>query len=322
MKLQNKVPLYVVLIILLTGSAGAVAIIAVQGQASRYQFEETARALSATIQNGLEQDMLNQDRNHVQQTLDDLSQNESIREIDVISPAGTIWASTIPEVIDSVSGDQARELLAGVTGESFLGEYGNRHMTLITPITAKAGCLQCHGSIAAAPNAQNYLGAIRVDISTDLLDQSVARSQQVLFLVSGLTFILVTGTIVFMLRRSVLRPLSRLTGAASRISDGDYSTRVPVDSAGNEIGAVSIAFNNMAGEVERNTERLEEANRDLEEVSHLKSEFLANMSHELRTPLNVIIGFSEVLKDTPPEQLDDSDRIEFCENIVTNGYHL
>jgi signal transduction histidine kinase/DNA-binding response OmpR family regulator len=36
-----------------------------------------------------------------------------------------------------------------------------------------------------------------------------------------------------------------------------------------------------------------------EAASQTKSEFLANMSHEIRTPLNGVIGFMDLLKDTP-----------------------
>lgn len=39
------------------------------------------------------------------------------------------------------------------------------------------------------------------------------------------------------------------------------------------------------------------------ESNRLKSQFLANVSHELRTPLNGVIGFAEILADTP---LDNS----------------
>jgi len=62
----------------------------------------------------------------------------------------------------------------------------------------------------------------------------------------------------------------------------------------------------LESEIAKQTSELREANARLEEISRLKSDFLANMSHELRTPMNAIIGFSELLSETPlaEEQLD------------------
>ena len=49
-----------------------------------------------------------------------------------------------------------------------------------------------------------------------------------------------------------------------------------------------------------------------------KSEFLGVMSHELRTPLNGVLGFSELLADTP---LNDEQKF-FAKTISSSGEHL
>ena len=63
---------------------------------------------------------------------------------------------------------------------------------------------------------------------------------------------------------------------------------------------------------------LSEALYHAEEGSRAKSEFLAIMSHELRTPLNGVLGFSELLTDTP---LDEEQK-SCVETISNSGNHL
>jgi len=66
---------------------------------------------------------------------------------------------------------------------------------------------------------------------------------------------------------------------------------------------------------------LMEKTRELEEMSKAKSEFLAHMSHELRTPLNVIIGFSELMLDQVPGQVNDEQK-QCLNDILASSKHL
>ncbi len=59
----------------------------------------------------------------------------------------------------------------------------------------------------------------------------------------------------------------------------------------------------------------------LSHASKAKSDFLAAMSHELRTPLNSIIGFSDLLRQQIPGELNQKQE-KYVDNVLTSGKHL
>jgi signal transduction histidine kinase len=96
------------------------------------------------------------------------------------------------------------------------------------------------------------------------------------------------------LSRRILGPVHRLTNAAQRLSTGDLSQRVQVESR-DEIGQLGLAFNGMADGLAR-----------LEQLRH---NMVGDVAHELRTPLTNIRGQLEAVQDgltAPTPELVDS----------------
>jgi signal transduction histidine kinase len=87
------------------------------------------------------------------------------------------------------------------------------------------------------------------------------------------------------------RPIRRLVDGARRISEGDFSAKIPEGSQ-DEIGELSREFNQMS--------------RRLGELDELKEEFLRTVSHDLRNPLFAISMSTEYLMDA--NALDDAQR--------------
>jgi two-component system OmpR family sensor kinase len=89
-------------------------------------------------------------------------------------------------------------------------------------------------------------------------------------LVTGLALI---GGLV--LARRALAPVADVTDTARAISlSGDFAARVEAGGAGDEVGELAVAFNEMLGALEQNHQALQR--------------FLGDASHQLRTPLTTI----------------------------------
>lgn len=116
-------------------------------------------------------------------------------------------------------------------------------------------------------------------------------------LIGGLMALLLAFGVGFYCALVVATRVRRIQEAARKVADGDFATRIPVDSSG-QLGQLARTFNEMQ--------------RRLSELDSARKQFIANASHELRTPIFSLGGFIELLEEEDPSP---EERAEFVHTM-------
>src|SRR5262249_15329989 len=154
---------------------------------------------------------------------------------------------------------------------------------------------ESYRSASPCVTAASATGIVEVVANYHAVQSALARLRFILLLL--IAAILVLGILVGApLAAGALRPLTRMTVTARRISQGDLTQRVRLPHSGDEIGQLAVAFDEMIA-------RIESAFAAQQLSEDRMRQFVADASHELRTPLTSIRGYTDVLlrgaKDDP-----------------------
>lgn len=203
-------------------------------------------------------------------------------------------------------------------------------------VRAEDSCIfKCHKAQgpAAAFNKGKVVGALIVKTPARQLAKTILMNR--LWTISAGLLAAIGAMVAFYIitQRVILSPIRQLRAMVNNVAEGNLDAR-SVIKTGDEYERLSEAFNNMLGGLQDSQEKLRQANKQLDakiaqlsdrniqlfKANKLKSEFLANMSHEFRTPLNAILGFAQLLREKPGEDLGKSER--YADNIITSGRSL
>ncbi len=130
--------------------------------------------------------------------------------------------------------------------------------------------------------------------------ESVTLSGLRIFGISSLVALILSSMLAVLLSMMFVRPLKKMTVAASRLGEGDYTAKTDIRQ-NDEIGDLARTLDTLS-------ERLEEASRESERLEQSRRDFISSISHELRTPVTVLRGSLEALKDKvikDPKQVDE-----------------
>jgi signal transduction histidine kinase len=184
----------------------------------------------------------------------------------------------------------------------------DKHMVIITGNNFKVG--------------EDYFNLYTINYITEEYNYQNERVSD--FIKFGTIICIVAAGILGIISYLLTRPLRKLETITRRISEGDYSTRVPL--AGNdEISHLTLQINIMA-------EAIDNREKELKNIAKQRQRFVENFTHELKTPLTSIIAYADLMRTVKqePYEMDEGlnyissegKRLSVMSQKLMNMFHL
>lgn len=149
-------------------------------------------------------------------------------------------------------------------------------------------------------------GSIKIGLSLEETQAEIQQTRLMLVLIGVAGLVIgIVGTAL--LSRSITGPLKKLVEGTVKISRGDFSQEIDIDSQ-DEIGNLAKSFNEMSRQLLLTRKRMEEAIRKLIQAEKLASigRISAGIAHEIRNPLTSVKLNIQKLRQS--ERLDEVEK--------------
>lgn len=278
------------------------------------EVERHANQLGETVISSTRFDMMFNQRDRIQQTINSIGTQPQIRDVRIINKVGEIIYSSDPNNINKMVDKRAESCYACHAEDKPLEQISitertrifrvhpdsNRVIGIITPIYNEKSCW--HADCHAHPQNQKVLGVLDVSISLAEVDKAIIIREWEIVIFAIVAIIAVGLLIAFFVRRWVSNPVNELLNATHQVSQGNLNYAVN-DLSNDEIGKLGESFNNM-------TKKLSEARMQLFQSDKMASlgRLAAGVAHEINNPLTGVLTYSSFLlkrtKDNPEFQED------------------
>ncbi len=153
-----------------------------------------------------------------------------------------------------------------------------------------------------------FVSTLSSDLGITLTNENISSAAKVTFLNATLISLLFTTLDAVRRKLTVERPIKRITQAAEKIMQGDFSARIKPQSrfgADDSFNEVIDCFNKLA--------------KELGSVETLRTDFVANVSHEMKTPLAVMQNYGTLLQSP---DLSYEKRIEYAKGVTDSSRRM
>jgi len=306
-------------------------------------------SFSDLMRKSIRHDMMKVSPEDIQIALEFFGTSDSIENVQILDHSGRIsYASSQEEVGNSVSRTSSHctgchagdgTPLAALEPDKRWSITENpdstRTITFAEPIYNEPDChtAECH----AHEGGDKVLGILLTDFSLQTIDSRIDKQVSRISLFIILVVVIIAILLGIILWRIVLKPLSSLTGGMKKVSSGDISQKVDIQSD-DEIGILASTFNTMTDELTIARQRMEEWTETLEEEVEKQTRVIkqtqnklieaekmaalgritADIAHEIRNPLTALGGFGRRLL----KSATDKSQKKYAEVIVSESDRL
>ncbi|MDA8429432.1 MAG: ATP-binding protein [Geobacteraceae bacterium] len=234
-----------------------------------HEIQESSQEISKAVQMSIEDLTSEAETSRLTDYLNK-AREKGINEINIINSEGEIIDSSDPAKIGKKR--EIKKLEKGVHA----ARVRHRGATILSQ--------KPYEVLVPVIVGDEHLGYVQINMLLDnIRDIQHANFIRRLF-ATGMVFAVGMALTIYLARRYT-DPINRLVGDFKRVSAGDLSVTIPVES-NDEIGELAEGFNNM---VEKLRER-EVLEKRLYEAEHLSrvGQLASGIAHEIRNPLNYI----------------------------------
>jgi nitrogen fixation/metabolism regulation signal transduction histidine kinase len=258
------------------------------------EIQESSQEISKAVQMSIEDLTSEAETSRLTEYLSK-AREKGINEINIINSEGEIIDSSDPSKIGKM-----REVSKLEKGGVRVAPQGKGSSSILSQ--------KPYEVLVPVIVGDEHLGYVQINMLLDnIRDLQHANFIRRLF-ATGMVFTVGIALTIFLARRYT-EPIHNLVDYFKRVSAGDLSVTIPVDST-DEIGELSQGFNNMVEKL-REREALEKRLYEAEHLSRV-GQLASGIAHEIRNPLNYIsLAIDHLKAEMLPNSGDKRD--ELCE---------
>ena len=138
----------------------------------------------------------------------------------------------------------------------------------------------------------SYEMIFSMDKTYAILDAQISY----LILLAVLSLFVVIIVFLFLLRRTIVKPITSLRDDAKLVGKGDLDVKIDIKSR-DELGELATAFNQMTSDLKSSRAKIQRYSKTLEKLLKQKDEFIGQLGHDLKNPLQPLVGLLPIIME-------------------------